>query len=636
MTLIPQTTHPIPGLEHTAGRTYTGKPSRALRRRMRTPERISISQWAQAYRRVTEIDSSPGPWRNELVPHLIKIMDTISLPHVREVWICAPERSGKTQVLINTACWAVDQGSRSGNIFWLMPTEADARKALGERIIPVMRARDDHGRPGRIAQYLSDYADDTTRGMIRFSHGIRLFPAWSNSPSSMASYFGRVNIADECDKFAERTSEGSDPITLFRKRARDDRGRSKYVYASTPAGRYIHKGTNEAEQLWQYHLRCPECDGIVLPNHEHLSIPDDAKSTDLNIKAVQLACPGCGALWDEQQRAQGYRSGRWVASHGDQLARPESVGYHMSAFVLPMVPLAEIAGAYLRAKDGDLSAKIAWANGYEAIDYVTETIGTRDEEHLLRYRGDFPRNTVPLDTAMLGLLVDTQQDSFYYELWAYGYAPDISMRMIRHGQLETFDDIDYLIEQESFVDADGKEFRIVTGLIDSGGTRRQWQKHSRTVEVYEYCSRQRKMQPLKGMANRTGTLISYQGVSVFPNTNKKIPGGLRRADIKVDLFKDDLERRLQIEPDDRGALLFHDEVDEAFFKHYTSEIKDDNGDWTHDRKRGRNDYWDCTVYALALREKLKTKIPRKPDAPAPEAESQHRAPRRKNFATGWK
>ncbi len=67
---------------------------------MRTPERISISQWAQAYRRVTEIDSSPGPWRNELVPHLIKIMDTISLPHVREVWICAPERSGKAWVLI--------------------------------------------------------------------------------------------------------------------------------------------------------------------------------------------------------------------------------------------------------------------------------------------------------------------------------------------------------------------------------------------------------------------------------------------------------------------------------------------------------------------------------------------------------
>ncbi len=49
-----------------------------------------------------------------------------------------------------------------------MPTGSQ-RKALGERIIPVMRARDDHGRPGRIARYLSDYADDTTRGMIRFS-----------------------------------------------------------------------------------------------------------------------------------------------------------------------------------------------------------------------------------------------------------------------------------------------------------------------------------------------------------------------------------------------------------------------------------------------------------------------------------
>ena len=249
MQLINQTTQPLPAYQHCSGQHYSGRPSRSLRRRMRTPEKMSISAWAGKFRRVTEIDSNPGDWQNDLVPHLVKPMDTIGLPYVREVWICAPERAGKTQILLNTVCWAVDQGANSGNIFWLMPTEADARKALGERIIPVLKAKDAHGKPGRTAKYLSGYADDTTRGMIRFNHGLRLFPAWANSPASMASYFGRINIADECDKFPDRTSEGTDPITLFKKRARDDRQRSKYIFASTPAGKYIYKGAMESHQV---------------------------------------------------------------------------------------------------------------------------------------------------------------------------------------------------------------------------------------------------------------------------------------------------------------------------------------------------------------------------------------------------
>ncbi len=93
----------------------------------------------------------------------------------------------------------------------------------------------------------------------------------------MASYFGRVNIADECDKFAERTSEGSDPITLFRK-ARVAIAAAQMRLRQRPrrGPRYHPQRHREAEQLWQYHLRCPECDGIVLPNHEHLSIPSGA------------------------------------------------------------------------------------------------------------------------------------------------------------------------------------------------------------------------------------------------------------------------------------------------------------------------------------------------------------------------
>jgi phage terminase large subunit GpA-like protein len=165
--------------------------------------------------------------------------------------------------------------------------------------------------------------------------------------------------------------------------------------------------------------------------------------------------------------------------------------------------------------------------------------------------------------------------------------------------------------QETYSDHTGKEFRISGGLIDSGGTRRGYQKHSRTTEVYEWCSKNRVMIPIKGLPGRNGEMVSYKIVATFPNSNRPIPGGLKRANLRVDFFKDELENKLARQPDDPGALSYHAGIDETFAKHFTTERKDENGDWQHDKAKGRNDYFDCNTYALALREMWKLRIPRK-------------------------
>jgi len=113
------------------------------------------------------------------------------------------------------------------------------------------------------------------------------------------------------------------------------------------------------------------------------------------------------------------------------------------------------------------------------------------------------------------------------------------------------------------------------------------------------------MMPIKGMHGRNGEIIGYKTIATYPGTNKAIPGGLTRANLRVDFFKDDLERILGMEPDDTGALSFHCDIKETFAKHYTTETKDAAGEWTHNKSKGRNDYFDCTVYALALREMVK-------------------------------
>lgn len=629
MQLIQQTTQAIPAFPSVNGH-YQGRPSRALRRRMRTPEKLTVAEWARkrdasgsTYRRVTGIDSDPGDWDESKLPHTVEIMETISLPYAREVYICMPERGGKTQILLNAGGNKVDQGSKSGNIFWLMPTEAEAKKAMAERIIPMLKAKDNLGRPGRLSRYLSKYDDDTKRGTIRFNHGIRLFPAWSNSPTSMASYFGALNIADEIDKFETATKEGSDALTLLRKRGRDDRSRSKLLAASTPGKqkKIYALAKEEAQQVKEYHLRCPDCDELIIPDETNLTIQDNATVAEVEENGSDISCPECGGIMDETARKQAYLSGRWVITKGAEIKRPETFGRHMTAFVLPMVPLKEIAVAYIKSRGTKLSDKVAFANGYKVCNYEP-TKATEDYKDILGLCDDRPRDVVPGGTAALGLVVDTQQKGFYYEVSAMSYANEegqITSHLVSHGYLLEFADLISLIER-TWRSADGKEYKIPVGLIDSGGKRKAGMapKHSRTKEVYEFCIKNPRFRPLKGR-ERTDTPVKYTNLTRWPGTNKPMPGGLQLIVLDVHYYKDDLAGRLQVNPEDPGAFVLYsgytakqiEQMKEPGFedipngltdyaKHLCSEYRDELGNWQHDRKAGRNDFRDTATYRMYL------------------------------------
>ena len=594
-----------------SGRQVSKKIPRSARSRMRQPEDITVSEAAARYRRVTAVDAKPGAWRNDLVPHAAEAMDIFQQPWVKEVWLCWPERTAKTNVMLNCVA-AVTRGIRDltpGNIFWLEPAEDDGGSNVKTKIIPMFRESP------KLKKYLSTRADDTGKKLISFAHGMHLFPASANSARTMANYFGKYCFGNEVDKYPLIVGTETDPIKLIRKRGRDVRN-SKYMFGSTPAGRFIYKGTMNCRQVLKRMSRCPHCEELILMDDDHLVIPTDATPEQVENGEVTVgySCNACGAIWDEADRDKAYHGGKFVAVKGADVKKPLTVGLHASALPFPMIPLAEYCGKYLRSKNGDRADKIDYSHGYKVEDFTEEATGATSEETILKFRDeDLPRNVVPADTARLCITVDTQQSSFYYTIWSYGYAPQIKMHMVAHGIVEQFEDMEGLLQSEAYKNHDAVVYRINNGLIDSGGTRREYQKHSRTVEVYEFCSRVRALLPFKGMHGRTGDLVTYKDVATFPGTNKKIPGGLKRANIRVDMFKDDLERRLAAEPDDPQAVSFHADIDSAFAKHFTAETKDEHGDWKHTKRSQRIDYWDCAVAACALREMMKLRIPKKPE-----------------------
>lgn len=563
-----------------------------VRRRLRSPEKIKVSEWALKYRRVAD-GPHAGPWRHEHAPHTVKIMDTFGLPHVREVWFCGVEQSGKTNTMLNCLGWCID--CDPGNIFYLMPTEDASAKITAGKIQPMITDS------SRLSRYLTGRQDDMSLSKIKLNHGMNIYPAHANSAASMATWVAKNCFGDEVDKGVELVGREADRITLIRKRNRLYKGRYKRFFSSTPAGLFIWKGVMSCPQVLEFRVRCPDCDTLIEMDGDHLILDEDATMESVEATgSVEYACNNCGVQWDEQRRELAIRGGHWVYIKGAELKRAARVGFHHRAWECLDVPLLEIAIAWLKQKNGTLGDKIAWANGCDAKDYEYVQ-QDRQEDHILRLvNKSIPRRIVPRDVSMLVLLVDTQRVGFFYQVWAYGYGRDLETWRIDHGFVQSFSNLKDIAAKE-WEGADDNKYRIHAAFIDSGGgTNPNNPKHSRTAEVYEFCRRNPIFKPLKG--RRTMDLPwNVTRLDFFPGPKGKkipIPGGLLLYKINVTIFKNELAGKLMIEPDDPGAFHLHADMGPDYAKQMCAEYQDDHGWWICPKGKD-NHHWDIGVYGLA-------------------------------------
>ncbi len=603
-TLIPpRTIQPPPYAAHLAGQTLSVTIPRQVRLRLKSPQKVKVSEWALAHRRVPE-GAHEGPWRHELAPHTVKIMDTYGLPWVREVWFCGVEQSGKTNTMINCMGWAID--CDPGNIFYLMPTEASSNQIFGQKVKPTLQ------RSPTLAKYLGSKQDDTTLSRITLKHGVTIFPAHANSPTSMATFAAKHCFGDEVDKYPAMVGKEADPITLLKKRNRNYRGRFKRMFASTPASGFIYKGLKACHQIWEYRVRCFECGEYLRMDADHLVIPEEATPENVDRLGVEYACV-CGSLWDDADRETAIRAGRWYCIQGEDLARPAKVGYHHRAWECLDVPLVEIAAAWMRAKHGDLSAKTAWSNGYEAIDYKHET-KERKENTILRLCDERHTGDVHPESDILTIQIDTQDKGFWYTIRGWQYGPQLNSWLVKAGYVpsanaDDFSALDQLIYDDVYTTAAGVEHRIAYGIIDTAG--------HRTGEVYAWC-RRTGIFASKGARGRKTQPVTVSKMEVFPGTTRQIPGGLLLYHLDTHYHKDLLNNKLQVEATDPGAFVLHsgysimqrallDKTPELplansllpYAKHFCAEYRDEKGLWQCS-ENAENHLWDCESMGIAL------------------------------------
>lgn len=290
---------------------------RALARALAPRKPLTVSQWADAERRLSSKGSAvDGQWVTANNPPLAEPMDCMSVRSaVREVVLMFPIQFGKTEVAINALGYCMDHDP--GPVMVCLPGEVSMNKWVAQKLNPMV---DESPAVKRALTSVASRDSANTRTFKDFAGG-QLYMEHAGSPSRLKSTTVRTLIVDEVDEFANNLTGGDDPLEMLKGRTSAFPSTSKALYISSPQ----IKGLSRIEQLWnksdqrRYHVPCPHCGHMQHLQWAGLHWTPDGKQ-------VWYVCQECGATIDEHHKTAMIAAGQWVPDNPGAKIR----GYHVN------------------------------------------------------------------------------------------------------------------------------------------------------------------------------------------------------------------------------------------------------------------------------------------------------------------
>ncbi len=259
----------------------------------------------------------------------------------------------------------------------------------------------------------------------------------------------------------------------------------------------------------------------------------------------------------------------------------------------------------------------------------TDREDERKEDQILALCDDRPQGLVPGNNQVAALFagVDTQDNGFWYTIWAFGYGLVANMWLIKAGFLTSFPALEEVLWQHEYKDARGLIYPVDFTLQDSAG--------HRTGEVYDFC-RQHPGLILPTRGERTmAQPFAYSNVDYYPGTKKPFPGSLLRVRVNTTHFKDSLATKLTVAPADPGAIHLYSRKEKLddFAAQLCSEYRDESGFWQQHGNRP-NHQWDTTVLAGVASEVRGVKTWARPEEIEAQQQEEEEEVYRSNYVTG--
>lgn len=470
-------------------------------RNFKPPEKLTVAEWADKYRRLPATAAESGPWRTSRTPYLREPMEAFSDPKIHHIVMVAASQVGKSEMELNIIGYIIDQDP--GSILFVQPTLDDARKFSRLRIAPMIQ--DSKRLKAKVADVK---AKDSGNTMLQKSFpGGMLTITGSNSASALASTPARYILGDERDRWATSAGTEGDPWALAEARQATFYNR-KAVEVSTPTIKgasniedSYHKGTQER---WCH--KCPDCGeyGEIIFDRIHFDFTArkvrGKKAYSIN-GPITWCCPHCGCI--EPEEVMRRQPAKWIAENPE--AYNDGVrSFWLNAFSSPWTPWQKIVLKFLQAKEDPEQLQVVFNT---LLGELWENRGeVPDEDAMLARREDYGTNAdgspveLPEGVLVLTCGVDTQDDRLEYEVVGHGHYDETwgikkGMIMGKPNTEEVWDRLDDVIDHVYRFRNGERGLRISLTFVDSGG--------HYTQEVYEQCRKRRhkKVFAIKGKSS---------------------------------------------------------------------------------------------------------------------------------------
>lgn len=584
------------------------------------PPDLTISQWADRYRRLSgEAASKGGVWDTDAAPYQREIMNAISDTSIRKVVVMSAAQIGKTDAfLLNTLGYYIHYDPCP--ILLMQPTLSMAETFSKDRLMPMVRDTP------VLRSRISDKARTSGNTIFKKSFpGGRITMTGANSPTELRSRPIRILLADEIDGYPATAGVDGDPLVLGSKRLTTFWNR-KEVYVSTPTVKGISRIAVEYENSTQeeWNVPCPSCGEYQPLTWGQIQFDRDVSGEVIQVSHV---CKCCGVISSEYEWKAQFIRGKYIAKYPHRKVR----GFHLNSFASTLTPEGwkKIVKDFLVAdeerKKGNIELFKAWTN--TELGETWEEEGQTIEDSTLLKRRQKYNCEVPEDVIILTAGIDTQDNRFEIEVvgWGIGFESwGIQYKKIYGDPKlpEVWKKLDEFLLQ-TFEKKDGTKMKIRCACMDSGG-------HF-SNEVYTFCKARyaRGVFAIKGKGGADVPFIPR------PTKNNRVKAWL--FTLGVDTGKSLLLQRLLVDEEGAGYCHFpRDEkeysdrgYDEEYFKGLTAEkmvLHYKKGrpmfEWELKQKGMRNEPLDVRNYAQAAAvisgATLKEKKPRKRSGPAAE------------------
>ncbi|TWD54534.1 phage terminase large subunit GpA-like protein [Agrobacterium vitis] len=475
-------------------------------------EELTVSQWADRYRKVSAESGSPfpGDWSTDRVPYLREPLDCLHEDHpARRVTLKFSAQTGKSEVGV---CWfgyIVDRAPAP--ILTILPTLDEAVKYNRVKLQPTIDASPKIRH--RVKAENSRDEGASTSSFKRFSNGFnQITTATSSKGLQMISV--KYLIMDEVSGYPADTDGRGSPVDQARARQKAFGENSKELVVSTPGevGTCRISLEYDAGDQRRLYMPCSQCGTFQQWPFEKMRGPAAGSSRP------HFVCDN-GCVVEQIDREAMLAAHRWVPTWVEeggepvpQLIAPEDIDHwaippctgrvrdkqpswaHWAAWS-PFEPWAAIWQRSVEAFGDPAKLKVFTQQDLgEAYEAKSDT---PDWEKLLACRTNYKRGVVPYPACVLYGFFDVQGNRFEWGLYAFGpgfQAWPVDRGVISHDYTsdEAWEAID-AITSRTWPTENGNELVVKQWGMDTGAY---------TQTLYDRVSRRSQLLACKGEKNK--------------------------------------------------------------------------------------------------------------------------------------